>query len=144
MVLWKFSDFLLLFVPVLLVQNFFFAVLFAGRTWIEKKFAMSVTDRILKTVLLYMLTVSPVLAGMIMYRMTYLSARQAPGTYLTGMILRIGNESISSRTAYGNNWVFALALGLWLAGMLWRGLLPWLRERRCPCLNWRRRRCIGA
>ena len=130
MVLWKLSDFLLLLVPVLLVQNFFFAVLFAGRTWIEKKFAMSVTDRILKTVLLYMLTVSPVLAGMIMYRMTYLSARPAPGPYLTGMILRIGNESLSSRTAYGNNWVFALALGLWLAGMLWRGLLPWLRERR--------------
>lgn len=64
-----------------------------------------------------------------MYKATYSSIEQAVGESI-GVNPHIRMGFFSTRTAYGNHWVFAVLFGLWMAGICVRGLMPYLKEWR--------------
>lgn len=135
MILWRLSDLVLLFFTGVLIQNILFLLFAGGRKFLEKRISMCSIRRLMKLVLWYSLIFLPVIAGIVMFKATY--TRFGPSTKWIGKggeseypLIYVDLESFSYRTAYGNHWIFLLILGVWMAGVLVKGILPCLRTHR--------------
>lgn len=135
MVLWRFSDLILLLFTGVLIQNILFLLFAAGHRFLEKKLSMCDIRRLMKLVLWYALILLPAVAGIVMFKATYtkfgpVSKWIGKGGESEHPLIYMNLESFSSRTAYGNHWIFLVILCVWIVGILVKGMAPSLRTRR--------------
>ena len=71
MVLWRFSDLILLLFTGVLIQNILFLLFAVGHRFLEKKLSMCDIRRLMKLVLWYALILLPAVAGIVMFKATY-------------------------------------------------------------------------
>lgn len=127
MIYWQLSDLVVLLFTVCLIQNILFMGLFVIRERLMSRADMRYLDRIMKGILLFALLGLPLLAELVLYKLTYVYVGPPMEGSLTPFMV-IRNQSIASGTFYGNHFFFIAILILWLSGAVWKGLRPY-RER---------------
>lgn len=127
---WMTSDWTILLLASAVILSVLAVLLLRNKGLLERRLGIQTLNRLLKGFAAYAVIFVPVIAGWILYRMTFHDIRPFDGEDGLDTMYIIGNRSLSTETGLGNHWCFGLLLLVWLLGLLTIAVFRSVKSRR--------------